>query len=74
LSDCFEILIFNSRLKKSWRYQRSNQNPWTEEEHNPQNKKDTMANNNLQNICIRLKIEEHEPNQNPGVNSGAPEG
>ena len=33
-------------------------------------------NNDLQNITqkFKLKLEEHEPLQKPGVNSGAPEG
>jgi hypothetical protein len=32
------------------------------------------TNNDLQNIHIKLKIEQHEPHYKPGVNSGAPEG
>ena len=32
------------------------------------------TNNDLQNIHIKLKIEEHKPHLNTGVNSGAPEG
>jgi hypothetical protein len=32
------------------------------------------TNNDLQNIHINLKIEQHEPHYKPGVNSGTPEG
>jgi len=32
------------------------------------------TNNDLQNIRIKLEIEQHEPHYKPGVNSGASEG
>ena len=38
-------------------------------QHNCQKKKDKRTNNDLQDIHIKLKIEQHK-----GVNSGAPEG
>jgi len=37
-------------------------------------KKDKSTKNDLQNIHIKLMIEQHEPHLKPGVNSGAPEG
>jgi hypothetical protein len=37
-------------------------------------KKYKRTNTDLQNIHIKLKIEQHEPHEKPGVNSGAPEG
>ena len=43
-------------------------------QHNDQKKKYKRTNNDLQNIHIELKIEEHEPHLKPGVNSGVPEG
>ena len=43
-------------------------------QHNGQKKKDKRTNNDLQNIHIKLKIEQHEPHNKLGVNSGAPEG
>jgi len=36
-------------------------------------KKYKKTNNDLQNIHIKLKIEQHEPHLKPGVNAGAPE-
>ena len=43
-------------------------------QHNGQKKKDKRTNNDLQNIHIKLKIEQHEPHNKLGVNSGTPEG
>ena len=43
-------------------------------QHNGQKKKYKRTNNDLQNIHIKLKIEQHEPHKKPEVNSGAPEG
>ena len=34
---------------------------WKGRQHNDQKKKDKRTNNNLQNIHIKLKIEQHEP-------------
>jgi hypothetical protein len=37
-------------------------------------KKDKRTNNDLQNVHIKLKIEEHELHVKPGMNSDASEG
>jgi hypothetical protein len=42
-------------LRRVWRYQKGNQNPYIEEQTNEE--KDKMTNNDLQNIHIKLKIE-----------------
>jgi hypothetical protein len=42
-------------LRRVWRYQKGNQNPYIEEQTNEE--KDKMMNNDLQNIHIKLKIE-----------------
>jgi len=44
-------------IRRDWRYQRGNHNPYIEEEHNDQMKKYKRTNNDLQNIHIKLKIE-----------------
>ena len=43
-------------------------------QHSGQKKKYKRTNNDLQNIHIKLKIEQHEPQIKPAVNSGASEG
>ena len=43
-------------------------------QHNGQKEKDKRTNNDLQNIHIKLKIEQHEPHSKPGVNVGATDG
>jgi hypothetical protein len=37
-------------------------------------RKKKRASNDLQNIHIKLKVEQHEPHLKPGENLGAPEG
>jgi hypothetical protein len=55
---------YKLRLRRVWRYQRevirickSKKN----RQHNGQKKKDKRTNNDLQNIHIKLKIEQHKP-------------
>ena len=50
---------FYKVIKRVWRYQRGNQNPYIEEEQTTQWPKEKVqkANNDLQNIYIKLKIE-----------------
>jgi len=45
-----------SDLRRVWRYQRGNQNPYMKK-NNVQKKKYKSTNNDLQNIQIKLKIE-----------------
>ena len=45
-----------------------------DKQHNNQKKKDKRTNNDLQNVHIKLKIEEHELHVKPGMNSDASEG
>ena len=56
------IIFFlkGSWLRRVWRYQRGNQNPYISKknrQHNGQKKKYKRTNNDLQNIHIKLKIE-----------------
>jgi hypothetical protein len=46
-------------VKRVWRYQIGNQNPYIEKDrkHNGQKKKDIRTNNDLQNMHIQIKIE-----------------
>ena len=49
--------IYKLILRRVWRYQRGNQNPYIEEDrqHNGQMKKDKRTNNDLQNIAHKTK-------------------
>ena len=69
-------------IKKSLKIPKGgNQNPYIEEEQTAQwpkekgqKEKDKRTNNDLQNIHIKLKIEQHEPHWKPGANSCDPKG
>ena len=58
----FQCVLVCVCIRRAWRYQRGNQNPYIEEEQTTQWPKQMYKrkNNNLQNIHIRLTIEEHE--------------
>ena len=44
-------------IRRIWRYQRGNQNPYVGEEQTTQWQKEKVQNNNLQSIHIKQKIE-----------------
>jgi hypothetical protein len=58
-----QITALSIYIRKVWRYQRGNQNPYIEEEQTTQwpKKKYKRTNNDPQNIHIKLKIKKHEP-------------
>ena len=60
--------------KKSLKIPKGNQNPYIEEEQTTQRKSTKRTNNDLQNIHIKLKIEQHEPHYKLGVNPVTSEG
>jgi hypothetical protein len=62
------MLICLKSLKIPERVIRSRK--WTKDRQH----KRKSTNNDLQMLYRRLKIEQHETHENPGVNSGAPEG
>ena len=64
-----------AEIRRAWRYQRGNQNPYIEGQTTQWPKeKSTKGQQRSTNIHIKLKIEQHEPHYKPGVNSGSPEG
>ena len=65
LEEIYCRLTVDTVLRRVWRYQRGNQNPYIEEQTTQWPKKRT--NNDLQNIHIKLKIEYHEPHLKPGM-------
>jgi len=58
-----DTMFIGRGCKKSWKNQRGNHNPYIEEEQKTQWPKEKVqtTNNDLQNIHIKLKIEQHEP-------------
>ena len=60
--------FFNMHLKRVWRYQRGNQNPYIEEQTTqwPNEKGHKRTNNDLKNIHIKLKIEYPYPTKTLG--------
>jgi hypothetical protein len=50
-----------SAVRRVWRFQRGNQNPYIEDHTMSKKNKYKRRNNELQNIRIKLKIEKHEP-------------
>ena len=59
-------------VRRVWRYEgviRIRKSK-TDRKHHGKQKTDTKTNNDLQNIHIKVKIEQDEPHYKPGVNSG----
>ena len=61
--DSSKIYCHSDTERRVWRYQMGNQNPHIEENQTTQwqKKKYKTTKNGLQNIHIKLKIEQHEP-------------
>ena len=73
--DWFEIgYIIYKEIRRVWRYQRGNQNPYIEEELTTQWPKEKVQKDKQRSTKHTYKSKDQVTQTTPGVNSGAPEG